>query len=126
MPALSAELRWSWYQLELALTDIHEMARQQVGLFDGFSNADHDNTFYWYFSAAADVGGHFPPVRGLASVFLRRRNLQVFTSNVRAPASNALLIDPKLTAGVRRARFRFGLRRQNHRVGRDSGINGAR
>jgi hypothetical protein len=101
------------------------MARQQVRLFDGLSNAEHDNMFYGYFSAAADVGGHFPPVRSLARVFSRRRNLQVFTSNVSALGSNALLIDPKFTAGVRRARFRLGLRRQNRRVGRDSGINGA-
>ena len=79
------------------------MTRKQVGWFDGLSNAERDSMLYGYFSAASDVGGHFPPVRSLARIFFRRRNLQVFASNVGVAKISVLLIDPKLTAGVRRA-----------------------
>jgi hypothetical protein len=99
------------------------MARQQVGMLDGLSNAERDTMLYGYFLAAADVGGHFPPVRSFARVFFRRRNPQVFASNAGAPRINVLLIDP---AEVRRARFRPGLRRQARRADRDTGVNGAR
>jgi len=100
---------------------VQEMTRKQVGWFDGLSNAERDSMLYGYFSAASDVGGHFPPVRSLARIFFRRRNLQVFASNVGVAKISVLLIDPKLTAGVRRTRFGPGLwpgrRRQARRVG---------
>lgn len=100
------------------------MTRQQVGWFDGLSNAERDDMLYGYFSAASDVGGHFPPVRSLVRFFLRRRKLQVFESNVGVAKISVLLIDPKLTGGVRRARFLRGLwpgpRRQARRAGGSS------
>ena len=42
------------------------MTRQPVGLFDGFTNAERDDMLYGYFSAASEVGGHLPQVRGFA------------------------------------------------------------
>lgn len=87
---------------------MQEMTRQQVGWFDGLSDAERDSMLYGYFSAASDVGGHFPPVRSLARIFFRRRKLEVFASNVGVAKISVLLIDPKLT-GVRRARFGRGL-----------------
>lgn len=104
-----------------------EMMGQPVGFFDGLSDADRDNRFYWNYSAASDVCGHVS-VRGLVRIFFRRRNLQVFTSNADAATISVLLIDPKLTSGARRARFGPrpwpGSRRQARRVGGDSGANG--
>ena len=83
---------------------------------------------YGYFSAATDVGGHFPPVRSFARIFFRR-NVQVFASNPGAPRIDVVLTNPKFSAGVRRVRFgpgfRPGPRRQARRAGRDSGVNGA-
>ena len=35
------------------------MTRQQVGLADGLSEADRNDMLYGYFSAVADVGGHY-------------------------------------------------------------------
>lgn len=96
-----------------------------MGLFDGLSNAERDSMLYGYFSAAADAGGHFPSARSFARVFFRRRYVQVFASNAGTPRISAVLIDPKLTAGVRRARFWPGFRRQAGRADRDSGVNGA-
>ena len=99
------------------------MTRRQVGLFDGLSNAERDNMLYDYFSAATDVGGHFPTVRSFARVFFRRRNVPVFSSNADAPRINAILTNPKFTAGVRRTRLeaalRPGPRRQARRASRD-------
>ena len=88
------------------------MTRRQVGLFDGLSNAERDNMLYGYFSAATDVGGHFPTVRSFARVFFRRRNVPVFSSNADAdaPRINAILANPKFTVGVRRTRLGAGLR----------------
>ena len=106
---------------------VQEMMGQSVGFLDGLSDADRDNRFYWKYSAASDVGGHVS-VRGLARIFVRRRNLQVFTSKADAATISVLLIDPKLTSGARRARFGPGLwpgsRRQACRAGQDSGVNG--
>lgn len=104
------------------------MTRHQVGPLDGLSNAERDTMLYGYFAAAADVGGHFPQVRSFARIFFRLRNLQVFASNAGAPR-NVVLIEPKLTAKVRRVRFGPGFRPgpglQARRAGRDSGVNGA-
>jgi hypothetical protein len=127
-PALSVQLRCNSYQVQQA--GVQEMTRRQVGLFDGLSSAERDNMLYGYFSAATDVGGHFPPVRSFARIFFWRRNVQVFASNPGAPRISAVLTNPKFSAGVRRARFRPGLRpgprRQARRAGGDSGVNGAR
>ena len=79
------------------------MTRQQMRLLDGFTDADRNTMLYEYFWAASDVGGHFPPVRSLARIFVRRRDLQVFTSDAGAGKAGVLLIDPEL-----RARARFG------------------
>ena len=78
------------------------MTRPQVGLLDGFSDADRENRFYARFGAVCDEGGRFPPVRSLARIFFPKRNLQVFTSGAGAAKAGVLLIDPELTA---RARF---------------------
>ena len=99
-----------------------------IGYLDGLSNADRENRFYrCYYSPASDDGGHVS-VRGLARIFFRRRNLQVFTSNADAATISVLLIDPRLISGARRARFGPGLwpgsRRQARRAGGDSGVNG--
>jgi hypothetical protein len=108
---------------------VQEMTCQQIALSPGLSDADRDNMFYGYFAAASDVGGHFPPIRSFARIFVRRRNLLVFTSNAGAANNSVLLIDPKLTAGGRRTRFGPGLwpgpRRQARRVGGGSRVNGA-
>jgi hypothetical protein len=100
------------------------MTCQQIALSPGLSDADRDNMFYGYFAAASDVGGHFPPIRSFARIFVRRRNLLVFSSNAGTANNNVFLRDPKLTAGGRRARFGPGLwpgpRRQARRVGRDT------
>jgi hypothetical protein len=85
------------------------MTRPQVGLLDGFSDADRENRFYVRFGAVWDDGGRFPPVRSLARIFFPRRNLQVFTSNPGAAPISVLLIDPALITGGRRARFGPGL-----------------
>jgi hypothetical protein len=107
--------------VQLVQADVQEMTRLQVGFFDGFSDADRENRFYEHFSAVSDVGGRFPPVRSFARIFFPRRKLQVFTSDTGAATVSILLIDPKLTAGVRRVRFGPGLwpgpRRQGRRVG---------
>jgi hypothetical protein len=80
-------------------------------------------------AAAADVGGHFPRVGRFARIFFRRRNLQVFASNAGAPRVSVVLIDPKLTAKVRRVRFGPGFRPgpglRARRAGRTSRVNGA-
>lgn len=110
--------------MQLALYGCGEMARQQVRLADGLSNADRNDVLYGYFSAAADVGGHFPPVRSLARVCFRRRNVQVFVANAGNPRISAGLTDPNFNAGFRPARFRFGPRRRVRRVGRHSGVDG--
>ena len=99
-----------------------------IGYFDGLSNADRENRFYWcYYSPASDDGGHVS-VRGLARIFVRRRNLQIFTSNADAARASALLIDPKLTSRARRARrvatLWPGYRRQARIAGADSGASG--
>ena len=78
------------------------MTRQRMGLLDGFTDADRDTMLYEYFWAASEVGGQFPPVRSFARIFVRRRDLQVFTSDTGAAKARVLLIDPELTA---RARF---------------------
>jgi hypothetical protein len=103
------------------------MIGQPAKLLDGLSDADRDNRYYGSFVTASDLGGHVS-VRGLARIFFRRRNLQVFTSNADAAKISVLLIDPKLTSGVRRARFGLGPwpgpRGQARGVGRDSGLSG--
>ena len=83
------------------------MTRQPMGLFDGFTNAERDDLLYGYFSAASDVGGHLPPVRGLARIFVRRRKLQVFTSGAGSGrgAVSVLQIDPALISARRRIRL---------------------
>ena len=107
--------------MQFVQAGVQEMTRPQVGFFDGFSDADRENRFYEYFSAVSDAGGHFPPVRSFARIFFPRRKLQVFTSNAGAATISVLLIDPKLTMGVRRARFGPGFwpgpRGQGRRVG---------
>jgi hypothetical protein len=110
--------------MQLVHQGVQEMIRPQVGLLDGFAEADRDTMFYGYFSAASDVGGHLPPVRSFARIFFRRHELQVFASNAGAAKISVSLIDPKLTAGVRRARFGLGRwpgpRRQARRADRDT------
>ena len=81
------------------------MTRQPMGLFDGFTNAERDDLLYGYFSAASDVGGHLPPARGLARIFVRRRKLQVFTSGAGSGAVSVLQIDPALISARRRVRL---------------------
>jgi hypothetical protein len=112
--------------VQLALTGVEEMTRQQVGLADGLSSADRNEMLYGYFSAAADVGGHFPPVRSFARIFVRRRNVQVFASNAGDPGISVGLTNPDFNAGFRCARcltgFGFGPPR---RASKDSGVNGA-
>lgn len=106
---------------------VQEMMGQPVKLLDGLSDADRDNRFYGSFVTASDLCGHVS-VRGLARIFFRRRNLQVFTSNADAAKISVLLIDPKLTSGARRARFGLGSwpgpRGQARGIGRDSGLSG--
>jgi hypothetical protein len=97
-------------------------------LLDGLSNADRENRFYWcYYSPESDDGGHVS-VRGLARIFVRRRNLQIFTSNADAARASALLIDPKLTSRARRTRLVAALwpcsRRQARMADADSGASG--
>ena len=99
-----------------------------IGYLDGLSNADRENRFYrCYYSPASDDGGHVS-VRGLPRIFVRRRNLQIFTSNADAARTSALLIDPKLTSTGRRARLAAALwpgsRRQARMAGADSGASG--
>ena len=99
-----------------------------IGYLDGLSNANRENRFYWrYYSPASDDGGH-ASVRGLARIFVRRHNLQIFTSNADAATTSVLLVDPKLTSRARRDRLVAALwpgsRRQDRRAGRDSGANG--
>jgi hypothetical protein len=84
---------------------VEEVMSHPIGYLDGLSNADRENRFYWcYYSPASDDGGHVS-VRGLARIFVRRRNLQIFTSDADAARTSALLIDPKLTSRARRARL---------------------
>jgi hypothetical protein len=107
---------------------VEEVMGHPIGYLDGLSNADRENRFYWnYYSPASDDGGHVS-VRGLARIFVRRHNLQIFTSNADAATTSVLLVDPKLTSRARRARLVAALwpgsRRQDRRAGRDSGANG--
>jgi hypothetical protein len=104
------------------------MMSHPIGYFDGLSNADRENRFYWcYYSPASDDGGHVS-VRGLARIFVRRRNLQIFTSNTDDATTSALLIDPKLTSRARRARLVAALwpgsGRQARMADADSGASG--
>jgi hypothetical protein len=93
-----------------------EMTRQPVGLFDGFTNAERDDMLYGYFSAASEVGGHLPPVRGFARIFVRRRKLQVFMSSAGAAQTSVLQIDPALIA--RRRPVRLAPHRRTRQRGR--------
>ena len=88
------------------------MIYPQVGMLDGFSDADRENRFYARFWTVSDEGGRFPPVRNVARIFFPRRNLQVFTSNAGAAPISVFQIDPKLITRGRRARFWRGPRRQ--------------
>ena len=92
------------------------MTRQPVGLFDGFTNAERDDMLYGYFSAASEVGGHLPQVRGFARIFVRRRKLQVFMSSAGAAQTSVLQIDPALIA--RRRRVRLAPHRRTRQRGR--------
>jgi hypothetical protein len=82
-----------------------EMTRRQMRAFDGFTDAERNQMLYEYFWAASDTGGHLPPVRGLARVFFRRRNVQVFASDTGAASISILAIDPKLPVKGRRMRL---------------------
>jgi hypothetical protein len=93
------------------------MTRQAMGLFDGFANAERDDMLYGYFSAASDVGGHLPPVRSFARIFVRRRKLQVFMSSAGAAEISVLQIDPTLIAR-RRVRLASRPRRRTRQGGR--------
>jgi hypothetical protein len=81
-------------------------------LFDGFTNAERDDKFYDYFSAASEIGGHLPPIRGFARILVRRRKLQVFVSSPDAAAISVLQIDPALISRRRRVRLIPGSRRR--------------
>lgn len=81
------------------------MTRQQMRVLDGFTDAERNQMLYEYFWAASDTGGHLPPVRGLARIFFRRRNLQVFASDTGAASISILAIDPKLPVKGRRMRL---------------------
>lgn len=99
-----------------------------IGYFDGLSNADRENRFYWsYYCPASDDGGHVS-VRGLARIFARRRQLQIFTSNAGAATTSVLVIDPHLISRGRRGRLVAALwpgsRRRARRAGIDPGVNG--
>jgi hypothetical protein len=94
------------------------MTRQPVRLFDGFTSAERDDRFYGYFSAASDIGGHLPPIRGLGRIFARRRTLQVFVPRPGAAEITVLQIDPALLSGRRRVRLVPGSRRRPRQVGR--------
>jgi hypothetical protein len=85
-------------------------------LLDGLSNADRENRLYGSYCTASDAGGHVS-VRGLARIFVRRRNLQIFTSNPDAATVSVLLAEPKLTSGAHRARFGRWLDSRRHREG---------
>jgi hypothetical protein len=97
-----------------------------MGALDGLSDADREARFYGYCSSASDVRGRVS-VRGLAKIFFRRRDLQVFTSNTDAATVSVLLVNPKFTSGARRARFVHGLwpgaRRPVTSAGADSAIS---
>ncbi len=114
-------------QAQLMHTGVREMIGQPVQLLDGLSDADRDNRFYGSYVTMSDLCGRVS-VRGLARIFVRRRNLQVFTSNADAAKISVLQIDPRLTSGGRRARFgrgpRHGPRGQARGAGRDSGLSG--
>jgi hypothetical protein len=88
------------------------MTGQPVGLFDGFTDAARDDMLYGYFSTASDVGGHLPPVRSLARIFVRRRNLEVFLSRMRPATMSVLEIDPALISRRRRVRLALCFRRR--------------
>jgi hypothetical protein len=92
------------------------MTRQPMGLFDGFTNAERDDMLYGYFSAASEVGGHLPPIRSFARIFVRRRKLQVFMSS--AAEISVLQIDPSLMTRRRRVRLAPRPRRRARRGGR--------
>lgn len=81
------------------------MSSQQMRPFDGFADAEREAMLYSYYWAASEVGGHFPPVRSLARIFVRRR-VQVFVSDAGPAHGGALVIDPRLTAGTRLGRVR--------------------
>jgi hypothetical protein len=106
---------------------VEEAMGHPIGYLDGLSNADRENRFYrCYYSPASDDGGHVS-VRGLARIFVRRRNLQIFTSNADAAATSVLLLDPHLSSPGRRARLVAALwpgsRRQARKAVRDSGTS---
>jgi hypothetical protein len=82
-----------------------EMTHQPVGLFDGFADTEQDDMLYGYFSAASEVGGHLPPIRSFARIFVRRRKLQVFTSSTGTAETSVLQIDPALIPRRRRVRL---------------------
>lgn len=92
------------------------MTRQPMGLFDGFTNAERDDMLYGYFSTASEVGGHLPPIRSYARIFVRRRKLQVFMSS--AAEISVLQIDPALMTRRRRVRLASCPRRRARRGGR--------
>ena|SRR5690242_18010128 len=107
---------------------VEEVMSHPIGYLDGLSNADRENRFYrCYYSPASDDGGHVS-VRGLPRIFVRRRNLQIFTSNADAARTSALLIDPKLTSTGRRARLAAALwpgsRRQARMADAGSDVSG--
>lgn len=81
------------------------MTGQPIGLFDGFTDAARDDMLYSYFSAASDVGGHLPPVRSFARIFVRRRKLEVFLSSTVPATTSVLEVDPALISRRRRVRL---------------------
>ena len=89
------------------------MTRQPMGLFDGFTNAERDDMLYRYFAAASEVGGHLPPLRSLARIFVRRSNVQVFMSSAGPAGTSVLQIDPALISRRRRARLAPIVRRRD-------------
>ena len=90
-----------------------------IGYLDGLSNADRENRFYGcYYSPVSDDGGR-PSVRGLARIFVRRRNLQIFTSKTDAASASVLQLDPRLMATTRRARLVAALGRGRPARARD-------
>jgi hypothetical protein len=103
------------------------MMGHPMGSLDGLSDADREARFYFYSSTASDVRGRVS-VRGLARIFFRRRDLQVFTSTTGAATVSVLRVDPRFTSGARRARFVHGLRpgsrRQITGAGADSAVGG--
>jgi hypothetical protein len=81
------------------------MTRWQMSAFDGLPVAERDQMLYEFFWAASDTGGHLPPVRSLARLFVRRRNLQVFTSAAGSAPAGILAIDHKVLVRGRLLRW---------------------